>query len=96
MASACGGFELLYWTGIRCGELLAHEMERGCKASGVKRIRIHDIRHSHVSLPVEMGFSVPAIAERVGHEAVDITYRYARLFPTKQGEMAAALDRARG
>lgn len=24
---------------------LGHEMERGCKASGVKRIRIHDIRH---------------------------------------------------
>lgn len=37
-----------------------------------------------------------AFAERVGHEAVDITYRYARLFPTKQGEMAAALDGARG
>lgn len=36
---------------------LAHEMERGCKASGVKRIRIHDIRHSHVSLLIEMGFS---------------------------------------
>ena len=35
---------------------LAHEMERGCKASGVKRIRIHDIRHSHVSLLIEMGF----------------------------------------
>lgn len=33
---------------------LAHEMERGCKASGVKRIRIHDIRHSHVSLLIEM------------------------------------------
>ena len=29
---------------------LSHEMERGCKATGVKRIRIHDIRHSHVSL----------------------------------------------
>ena len=27
---------------------LAHEMERGCKASGVKRIRIHDIRHPYV------------------------------------------------
>lgn len=35
---------------------LAHEMERGCKTSGVKRIRIHDIRHSHVSLLIEMGF----------------------------------------
>lgn len=50
---------------------LAHEMERGCKASGVKRIRIHDIRHSHVSLLIEMGFSALAIAERMGHEAVD-------------------------
>ena len=37
-----------------------------------------------------------AIAERMGHEAVDITYRYAHLFPTKQDEMAAALDGARG
>ena len=75
---------------------LAHEMERGCKASGVKRIRIHDIRHSHVSLLIEMDFSALAIAERMGHEAVDITYRYAHLFPTKQDEMAAALDGARG
>ena len=75
---------------------LAHEMERGCKASGVKRIRIHDIRHSHVSLLIEMGFSALAIAERMGHEAVDITYRYAHLFPTKQDEMATALDGARG
>ena len=75
---------------------LAHEMERGCKASGVKRICIRDIHHSHVSLPIEMGFSALAIAERMGHEAVDITYLYARLFPTKQDEMAAALDGARG
>lgn len=29
---------------------LHHEMERGCKETGVKKIRIHDLRHSHVSL----------------------------------------------
>lgn len=52
---------------------LAHKMERGCKASGVKHIRIHDIRHSHVSLLIEMGFSALAIAERMGHEAVSPT-----------------------
>lgn len=75
---------------------LTHEMERGCKSSGVKRIRIHDIRHSHLSLLIEMGFSALASVERMGHEAVDITYRYAHLFPTKQDEMAAALDEARG
>lgn len=69
-----------------------HEMERGCKASGVKRIRVHDLRHSHVSLLVDLGFSALAIAERLGHEAVDITYRYAHLFPSVQSDMARALD----
>ena len=33
-----------------------------------------------------------AIAERVGHESIDITYRYAHLFPTRQVEMADKLD----
>lgn len=32
-------------------------MEHRCKVSGVKRIRIHDIHHSHVSLLIEMSFS---------------------------------------
>ena len=71
---------------------LHHEMNRGAKAAGVKRIRIHDLRHSHVSLLIEMGFSAVAIAERVGHESIDITYRYAHLFPTKQTEMANRLN----
>ena len=71
---------------------LTHEMERGCKESGVKRIRVHDLRHSHVSLLIEMGFSALAIADRVGHESTDITYRYAHLFPNKQTEIANALD----
>lgn len=46
---------------IRCG--LVHDMNRGCKASGVKRIRIHDLRHSYVSLLINMGFSALDIAE---------------------------------
>lgn len=71
---------------------LHREMDRGAEAAGVKRIRIHDLRHSHVSLLIEMGFSAVAIAERVGHESIDITYRYAHLFPTKQTEMADKLD----
>lgn len=74
---------------------LHHEMRRGCEISGVKRIRIHDIRHSHVSLLIDMGFSAVAIANRVGHESIDITYRYAHLFPTRQGDMAAKLNDAR-
>lgn len=74
---------------------LKRHMEKGCKASGVKVIRIHDLRHSHVSLLIDMGFSALAIADRVGHESIDITYRYAHLFPTRQTEMAAKLNNER-
>lgn len=71
---------------------LWHEMERGCKISGVKKIRVHDIRHSHVSLLINMGFTAVAIAKRVGHESIDITYRYAHIFPSEQAEMADKLN----
>ena len=73
---------------------LRHEMERVCKASGVKKIRIHDLRHSAISLLIDMGFSPLAIADRVGHEAIEITYNYAHLFPSKQQDMAKQLSQA--
>lgn len=72
---------------------LHHEMDRGVKASGVKRIRIHDLRHSHVSLLIHMGFTALAIGNRVGHESEKITYRYSHLFPSVQSNMALALDK---
>lgn len=71
---------------------LHKEMDRGAKEAGVKRIRIHDIRHSAISLLIDMGFSATAIADRVGHESIDITYNYAHLFPSKQSEMAEKLN----
>lgn len=71
---------------------LHHEMDRGAKEAGVERIRIHDLRHSHISLLIDMGFSAIAIADRVGHESIDITYNYAHLFPSRQTEMADRLD----
>lgn len=162
-------FELLYWTGIRCGELLAltradfdlekrklrinknfqvvkgkpiiqtpktekgnrtidlpeflcremedyfesiykmdensrlfevtksylhHELDRGCRQTGVKRIRLHDLRHSHVSFLIDLGFSAVAIGDRVGHESVTITDRYSHLFPSVQKKMADKLNEA--
>ena len=62
------------------------------KDAGLEHIRFHDLRHSHISLLIDMGFTALAIAERVGHESIDITYRYAHLFPTRQVEMADKLD----
>lgn len=67
-------------------------MARGAKEAGVKRIRIHDLRHSHISILIDMGFPAVAIADRVGHESIEITYRYAHLFPSKQNEMVEKLE----
>lgn len=75
---------------------LHHEIKNGATRAGVKQIRVHDLRHSHVSLLIEMGFSPVAIAERVGHESIDITYRYAHLFPSKGKEIASKLNQENG
>lgn len=60
--------------------------------AGLPQIRIHDFRHSHVSLLIDLGYSAVAIGERVGHASMDITYRYAHLFPDVQGAMANKLN----
>lgn len=74
---------------------LHHEIDRGCRETGVKRIRVHDLRHSHVSMLIEMGFSAVNIANRVGHESVKVTYRYAHMFPNKDLMIAKKLNISR-
>ena len=71
-----------------------HEMDRGCKLSGVKKIRVHDLRHSSCALLINLGYSPIQIGERLGHESVTITERYSHLYPSVQKEMAGSLDRA--
>ena len=73
---------------------LEHEMQRGIKESGVKRIRVHDLRHSHASMLIELGFSPLEIANRLGHEKVETTLNtYSHLYPNKQTKLAERLDR---
>ena len=73
---------------------LTREMIRGCTASGVKRIRIHDLRHSHASLLIELGFAPLLISERLGHENIETTLNtYSHLYPNKHGEVAEILSK---
>lgn len=72
---------------------MEHEIRRGIKASGLKKIRLHDLRHSHASLLIEMGFTPLAIAERLGHDRIETTMNtYVHLYPNKQGQMADKLE----
>lgn len=72
---------------------LKHEMERICKKSGVKQIRIHDLRHSHASMLIELGFTPLLISERLGHEKVQTTLdTYSHLYPNKGDIVANKLN----
>lgn len=72
---------------------LHHEMDRGSKEAGVKRIRIHDLRHSSCALLINLGYSPVQIARRLGHESITITERYSHLYPSVQEQMAETLDK---
>ena len=71
-----------------------HIMEKHMDMTGVPKIRLHDLRHSHASLLIEMGFSALLVAERLGHESVTMTLNvYSHLWPSKQQQAADQLQR---
>ena len=73
---------------------MEHCMVAGIEKSGVKRIRLHDLRHSHASMLVDMGVAPLEIAERLGHEKVETTLNtYSHLYPSTQSKLAGLLDK---
>lgn len=73
---------------------LEHEMDRGAKLSGMKRIRLHDLRHSHASLLISKLEAQPLqVAQRLGHEKIQTTLSvYSHLYPNQAHELASKLD----
>lgn len=72
---------------------LLSEIKRVAKLAGLEPIRVHDLRHSHASLLIEMGFNILMVSQRLGHEKVETTWRtYAHLYPDKEKMLAAQLD----
>ena len=68
-------------------------MRRGAKEAGLERIRIHDLRHSHAALLIEMGFPILAVSNRLGHEKIQTTLQvYGHLYPNKQQMIADKLN----
>lgn len=72
---------------------LNKELDRISKLAGVERIRVHDLRHSHVSLLVELGYSVHAIADRIGDTPEMVNKTYAHLYPDKGRQIADELNK---
>lgn len=72
---------------------LNRTLKAAAEAAGVKPITVHGLRHSHVSLLINSGFDAVAIGKRIGHKSVEITYRYAHMFPSTQKKLVETLDR---
>lgn len=82
-----GGFRPLPETSI------ARNKDKYCEISGVKKIRIHDFRHSHASLLINKGANVTIIAQRLGHSDIAMTLNtYSHMFPNSQKEIVHLID----
>lgn len=72
---------------------LVKEMKRGCNISGVKKIRIHDLRHSHCALLFSLGVTPLEAAERLGHDDPKTTLRiYAHVYPEAGKQISDRLE----
>ncbi len=77
--------------------LLPHSItnawKRLVKQAGYQGIRLHDARHTHVSVMLKQGVDPKTISERVGHSSVVITLdTYAHLLPGMQDAAARGFD----
>lgn len=73
---------------------LEREMMRGVELSGVKKIRLHDLRHSHASLLIsKLGAQPNLVAARLGHEKIQTTLStYSHLYPNQNRDLADQLN----
>ncbi len=63
------------------------------KKAGVRRIRFHDLRHTHATLLLQAGENVKVVSERLGHRSIEITLKiYAHVLPTMQQQAATRLE----
>jgi integrase len=52
---------------------LTRDYDRWVAQAGVPRIRIHDQRHTHASLMLQMGTDIKVVSERLGHAKASTT-----------------------
>lgn len=84
----CGGTHPLRDTSIE------NANKRFAELAGVKKIRIHDFRHSHASVLVNNGINIQEVARRLGHSNIEMTWNtYSHLYPKEEERATAVLDK---
>ena len=74
-------------------EAVQHKMKRHIAKAEVKPIRVHDLRHSHVTYLINQGVAPLIIKQRVGHKDIQTTLNiYGHLYPNEQRKVAEMLN----
>ena len=78
-------------------QTVRRKMDEYADKAGVKRIRVHDLRHSHASLVISQGLKIEDIillSKRLGHRDIKETLNtYSHLFPNAQRRILEAIDK---
>lgn len=64
-----------------------------CENNGLPPVSIHKLRHTNVSLLINMGFSMKAVSEHSGHKTIGITADiYGHIFDEYETRMATSME----
>jgi len=70
-------------------QLISDAFRRLVKGSGLPRIRLHDIRHTHATLLLKAGVPIKVVSERLGHSTPAFTMAtYQHILPGMQRDAA--------
>lgn len=88
--ASCNKDFIFVWTKRKLEQAIAN----ACKITDVKRIRVHDLRHSHASLLINMNQDIASISKRLGHSSISMTLdTYTHVYESADTKIANALDR---
>lgn len=72
---------------------ISQTFERIANRAGVRRIRLHDLRHTHGTLLIKAGVPVKVVSERLGHANPAFTIdTYQHVLPGMQAEAARIFE----
>lgn len=73
-------------------DVISRAFARLVQRSGLPRIRLHDLRHTHATHLLAAGANVRVVSERLGHASVAFTLDvYGHVLPGQQADAAAAV-----
>lgn len=75
---------------------LTHRFHKLSEEAGLRRITVHGLRHSHVSLLISKKYDIFEVSKRIGHKSIKTTQDiYGHLFDEVQKTIANDLDSLR-